>query len=101
GKGKGSGAGVAGRATPARLKEKVGQFLREGELICVVEEPAELEAEVSLAEQDVARVRPGQAVELKARALPFEPVLTRVERVAPAAGRGAARGTGLAEFPLR
>jgi hypothetical protein len=37
----------------------------------VVEEPRALEAEVKLAEQDVASVRPGQAVEFRARALPL------------------------------
>jgi multidrug efflux pump subunit AcrA (membrane-fusion protein) len=82
-----------GVITTARLKEKVGQYLREGDLICVVEEPAGLEAEVSLAEQDVARVRPGQEVKLKARALPFEVFLTRVDRVAPAAARGDGQGS--------
>jgi multidrug efflux pump subunit AcrA (membrane-fusion protein) len=79
--------------TTARLKEKVGQYLREGDLICLVEEPAGLEAEVSLAEQDVARVRAGQEVKLKARALPFEAFLTRVDRVAPVAGRGDGQGS--------
>jgi hypothetical protein len=38
----------------------VGQYLCEGELLCVVEGTDELEAEVSLAEQDVARVRRGK-----------------------------------------
>jgi multidrug efflux pump subunit AcrA (membrane-fusion protein) len=82
-----------GVITTARLKEKVGQYLREGDLICVVEEPVGLEAEVTLAEQDVARVRPGQEVKLKARALPFDTFLTRVDRVAPAAARGDGQGS--------
>src|SRR5205814_7429599 len=34
---------VPGLVTTPRLKEKVGQYLREGELICAVEESAELE----------------------------------------------------------
>jgi multidrug resistance efflux pump len=79
---------VCGLVTTARLKEKVGQFLREGDVLCVVEEPACLEAEITLAEQDLARVRPGQEVQLKARALPCESFASRVERIAPAAGRG-------------
>jgi hypothetical protein len=54
----------------------------------VVEEPCGLQAEITLAEQDVARVRAGQAVALKARALPFDIITARVDRVAPAAGRG-------------
>jgi multidrug resistance efflux pump len=84
---------VAGLVSTPRLKEKLGQYLREGDLICVVEESAVLEAEISLAEQDVARVRSGQDVELKARALPFQTFRTKVDRVAPAAGRGDVQST--------
>lgn len=80
-------AAVAGLVTTPRLKEKVGQYVREGELICVVEEPGGLEAEITLPEEDVADVRAGQEVYLKARALPFEALHARVDRVAPAAGR--------------
>jgi multidrug resistance efflux pump len=94
---------VPGLITTPRLKEKVGQYVREGEPICLVEEPAELEAEVTLAEQDVARVRPGQAVELKARALPFETFQAQVERIAPRSVRPEAQaGTpaaGAGEVP--
>jgi multidrug efflux pump subunit AcrA (membrane-fusion protein) len=82
---------VGGVVTTARLKEKVGQYVKEGDLIGIVEEPAVLEAEITLPEQDVARVRPGQAVELKARALPFETFRTTVDRIAPAAGKGDAQ----------
>jgi multidrug resistance efflux pump len=81
-------ASVPGLITTPRVREKVGQYLREGDLICAVEEPAGLEVEIALAEQDVARVQPGQSVHLKARALPFETFVSRVERIAPAAGRG-------------
>jgi multidrug efflux pump subunit AcrA (membrane-fusion protein) len=84
---------VGGVVTTPHLKEKVGQYVKEGDLVAVVEEPAALEAEVALAEQDVARVRPGQAVELKARALPFETFRTEVDRVAPAAGKGEVQST--------
>src|SRR5262249_53344255 len=76
-----------------RLKEKVGQFVREGELICVVEEPACLEVEITLAEQDVERVRPGQTVALRARTLPFDTLPARVDRIAPAAGDGEVQST--------
>src|SRR5262249_43035142 len=84
---------VPGLVTTPRLKEKVGQYLREGELICVVEEPVGLEVEITLAEQDVARIRPGQVVALRARALPWETLPGRVERVAPAARSGDAQST--------
>jgi multidrug resistance efflux pump len=83
---------VSGVVITPRLKERAGQYVREGELLCTVEEPSRLEAEVTLAEQDVPRVRAGQEVGLKARALPFETLPARVDRVAPAAGRGDVTG---------
>src|SRR5262249_61744324 len=55
---------VPGLVTTARLKEKVGQYVTEGELVLLVEEPAGLEVEITLAEQEVERVRPGQTVAL-------------------------------------
>jgi multidrug resistance efflux pump len=84
---------VPGLVTTPRLKEKVGQYVHEGELVCVVEEPAGLEVEITLDEQDAARVRPGQAVALRARALPFTTLQARLDRVAPAAGRGDVQST--------
>jgi multidrug efflux pump subunit AcrA (membrane-fusion protein) len=77
--------GVGGVIVTPRLKEKVGQYVHEGDLICVVEEPAVLEAEILLGEQEVGRVRPGQTVRLKARTLPLETLAATVERIAPAA----------------
>lgn len=79
---------VPGLVITPRLKEKVGQYVREGEPILVVEEPGGMEAEVTLAEQDVARVRAGQAVQLKPRASPFEGCSATVDRIAPAAAKG-------------
>jgi putative peptide zinc metalloprotease protein len=84
---------VAGVITTPRLREKVGQYLHEGDLIGVVEEPGGLEAEIALAEQDVARVQAGQTVKLKARATPFEMVEVPVDRLAPAAGKGEVQST--------
>src|SRR5262249_31598492 len=79
---------VNGLITTARLKEKVGAYLHEGDLICTVEEPCILEAEISLSEQDAAWVRPGQKVALKARAIPFDNFGAQVDRIAPIATRG-------------
>jgi multidrug resistance efflux pump len=84
---------VPGQITTPRLKEKVGQYLWEGDLICVVEEPAGRQVEITLTEQDVARVRSGQAVALRARASPFETIQGEVDRVAPAANRGDVEST--------
>jgi multidrug resistance efflux pump len=49
---------------------------------------------IAIAEDDAARLRPGQQVRLKARALPFEVFEVKVVRVAPKAVQGdAARST--------
>ena len=76
---------VGGLIMTPRLREKTGQFFHEGDLICVVEDPSVLRAVVKLPEQEVERVRPGQRVQLKARALPFESFAGTVERLAPGA----------------
>jgi multidrug efflux pump subunit AcrA (membrane-fusion protein) len=95
---------VAGLVVTTRLKEKVGQYVREGDLIAVVEEPTISEIEITLDEQDVARIQLGNAVALKARALPFQTLQTEVERIAPAADQGKVQGTvavycGLTDLP--
>jgi hypothetical protein len=82
---------MPGQVVTPRLREKVGQHLREGDLICLVEGRGGLEAEIILAEHDVARVRSGQPVWLKARALPYQTFHTRVDRLAPAGVRGDAQ----------
>jgi multidrug efflux pump subunit AcrA (membrane-fusion protein) len=84
---------VAGVIVTPRLKEKFMHYVREGDVIAVVEDPTVLEAEINLPEQDVARVKPDQPVELKARALPFDVFKARVDRTAPAAGRGEVQST--------
>jgi putative peptide zinc metalloprotease protein len=84
---------IAGIMTTPRLAEKVGQYFREGELICAVEELSLLEAEISLAEHDTRRIQPGQEVELKVRSHLFETFTTKVDRIAPRAVGDEARTT--------
>jgi hypothetical protein len=76
-----------------RLKEKRGQFFNEGELVCEVEGLSQLETEITLHEQEVPDVRPGQKVELKARALPFKTFEAQVDRIAPRAKTGTLEST--------
>jgi putative peptide zinc metalloprotease protein len=84
---------VSGLVTTPRLKEKVWQYLREGELICVIEEASTLEVEIALAEEEVARVQPDQEVSLKFRTLPFEMISATVDRIAPTAARTDGQGS--------
>src|SRR5207302_167491 len=60
---------VAGVIVTPHLRDKIGQFVHEGDLIGLVEEPGVLEAEIALTEQEVARIEPGWSVELKAGAV--------------------------------
>jgi multidrug efflux pump subunit AcrA (membrane-fusion protein) len=78
---------IAGTITTPYLKEKIGSFFKEGELICEVEDTADLEVEIPLLEQDVGLVQIDHPVELKARALPFTPLEGRVHRIAPAVAK--------------
>ncbi|MEK6257636.1 MAG: efflux RND transporter periplasmic adaptor subunit [Planctomycetota bacterium] len=71
-------------ATP-RLKDRIGQLAEVGSLICVVEDLAVLRVEILIPEEDVAGLQPGQSIELKARALPFDTFEAKVERIAPSA----------------
>ena len=75
----------SGIVTTPRLREKIGQFLPKGSEICLIEDLDKLEAEVAVAEQDARVLRPGQAVSLKPRSLPFHRLAAVVDRVAPSA----------------
>jgi putative peptide zinc metalloprotease protein len=78
---------VAGTVTTPRLKEKIGQYVREGDLIGLVEEPAALEAEIALDEQQIERLSDGLPVSIKSRAVPIETYWAKVDRMAPTAAK--------------
>jgi len=80
-------ASVAGIVVTPRLKEKVGGYVHEGDLICEVEERERQVAEVALEEEKVKGIAVGQAVKFKARALPYETLEGRVTGLAPCAAR--------------
>jgi HlyD family secretion protein len=77
----------SGTVSALRLDEKVGQFAPQGSLICHIEDASIPHVEIFVSEDDAAVVRPGQAVQLKARSLPFETFTGIVDRVAPAAAK--------------
>ncbi len=84
---------VNGVIVTPRVREKHGQYLKEGDVICEIEDPDSLELEVPLDEQDVGRVEPSQEVDLKPRALPLHTFTARVERLAPLAVPGKVQST--------
>jgi putative peptide zinc metalloprotease protein len=79
---------VDGLVTTPRLSDKIGQYVHEGDVICQVEEPSVLEAEITLSDQEMARVCVGQEVELKARNVPFQSFHAKVDRIAPRVVKG-------------
>ena len=84
---------VDGAVMTPRLREKIGTWFQEGELILEIEDPRTLEVLITLDEEQAANVRPGQTVRLKARALPFEIFEAQVTRIAPRAVSGDLQST--------
>lgn len=78
-------ATVSGVVATPRLQDKLGQLVAQGLPICVIEDGARSRVEISISEDMMSGIRPGQSVNLKARALPFQTYEAAVERIAPAA----------------
>ena len=76
---------VGGLVVTPRLKEKAGQYLEKGELICVIEDLSSLEAEIAVSEQDASLITPGESVSRKPRSQPYLTLRTQVDRIASAA----------------
>ncbi|HET6880097.1 MAG TPA: efflux RND transporter periplasmic adaptor subunit [Pirellulales bacterium] len=79
---------VDGVITTPHLKDRVGEYIEQGGLVCEIKESSSLEIEISIPEDRISKVKPGQCVDLKARALPYETFAAEVERIAPAATSG-------------
>jgi multidrug resistance efflux pump len=85
---------VTGVVVTPRLREKANNFVREGDLICIVEDRARQVAEITLDEEKLRSVEPGQRVRFKARALPFDSLDGAVTGIAPCAAADASRSQG-------
>ncbi|MFO1062840.1 MAG: efflux RND transporter periplasmic adaptor subunit [Pirellulales bacterium] len=78
-------ATAAGLVSAPRLRERVGEFVPQGSILCHIEDPDAVQIEIFVSEDDAAAVKAGQTVRLKARSLPFETFDAKVERVSTAA----------------
>ncbi|MDB5384414.1 MAG: peptidase [Planctomycetaceae bacterium] len=76
---------LSGLVTTPRLKEKIGQFLEKGTIICTIEDLRTLEAEIAIPEDKMDGIHIGQTIDLKARAFPMKTFPARVDRIAPIA----------------
>jgi HlyD family secretion protein len=77
---------IAGIVTTPKVEEKLGEYVERGELIAEVHELERVHAEISVPEKEIADVRLGQEVTLKARAFPGRTFAGSVTSIAPAAG---------------
>lgn len=92
---------ISGVVTTPRLREKIGQYVHEGNLIAVVEESAVAKAEISLDEQDAARLQLDQEVALKVQAFPFETFSAKVKHISPSIREEDDKKTVLVECLLK
>lgn len=76
---------VDGVVTTPKPHEKVGQFLKKGDLIVEVHELATVKVEIAVSEREIGDVKVGQPVVVKARAFPERPSEGRVIAIAPIA----------------
>lgn len=76
---------ISGVITTPKLKEKIGQHVKKGDLIAQVHELKTVRAEIPISEKEIADVKVGQKVVLKARAYPEKSFSGTVTAVAPAA----------------
>ena len=69
-------------ATP-RIQEQVGTLAAQGAPLCSVQDASQSFIEISVPEEEIVGLIPGQPVYLKARAVPFETFKATVDRIAP------------------
>jgi multidrug resistance efflux pump len=78
---------ISGVITTAKLKEKIGQHVRKGDLIAQVHELKTVRVEIPISEREIADVKLGHRVVLKARAYPGNSFSGKVTAIAPVAAK--------------
>jgi HlyD family secretion protein len=76
---------INGIVTTHKLKEKIGENVKKGELVMEVYAMKQVNVEIAVPEKDIGEVRKGQHVILKARAYPGETFEGKVIMIAPVA----------------
>jgi multidrug resistance efflux pump len=82
----------SGMITTHKLKDKIGEAVKKGELIAKVHEMKTVTVEIAVGEKEIADVHLGQRVVLKVRAYPQTEFESRVISIAPIAQAPAATG---------
>jgi multidrug resistance efflux pump len=76
---------VDGIVTTYRIRDKLGQAVKKGDLIAEVHELRTVSVEIEVSEKEIADVNVGQRVILKARAYPLQSFEARIAGIAPVA----------------
>src|SRR2546426_5094063 len=76
---------VGGVVTTPKPRERVGQYMKKGDLIVEVHEFTTVRVEIAVPEREIGDVKVGQPVIVKARAFPERPSEGRVTAIAPVA----------------
>jgi len=76
---------IPGVITTPKLREKIGQYMKKGDLIAEVHELKTVRAEIAMSEKEMDDVKVGQTVVLKARTYPEKDFAGTVTGIAPAA----------------
>ncbi|HNW78709.1 MAG TPA: efflux RND transporter periplasmic adaptor subunit, partial [Candidatus Competibacteraceae bacterium] len=76
-------APIAGTVATPRLEFKTGTFLKEGDLLAVVEDSSVMQAEILAPESDIGTVRVGAPVRLRVWAWPLREFEGQVVAIAP------------------
>lgn len=76
---------IRGMVTTPKVEEKLGQYVKKGDLIMEVYDLSTIAAEIHVSEKDIGDVRPGQQVLLKARSYPGRDFDGVVRSIAPVA----------------
>ncbi len=74
---------IAGVVTTPKLDERVGEYVRRGDLVAEVHELETVTVEIAIPEKEISEVAVGQTVELKARAFPGRAFQGVVAAIAP------------------
>ena len=83
---------ISGVITTHKLKEKIGQNIKRGDLIAVVHELKTVTAEIVISEKEISDVKVGQKVVLKARSHSDSSFFGTVVSIAPIANKQAEAG---------
>ncbi|MGA8492712.1 MAG: HlyD family efflux transporter periplasmic adaptor subunit [Terriglobales bacterium] len=77
---------ISGVVATPRLRDRVGSFVKEGDVLAEVDEVGMLKARIFVPEFEVQRIKPSAPVSLKLESL-FQPIRGQVNSIAPASSQ--------------